>query len=745
MGTVLQALQKLPTQEREDVFRLWGMGDTADKEFTIRAGILLQRAKEPVAARFVWERLSPPERQFLYQLLGLAERQGLELHTVQKKLQFPPEQFDALLTRLGQLLLVQQRKVKQNYRVAYVPTKKGTTKPTIEEVTMLQPYLESAEALYTVGKEYFSANADRSAMTLERILTNFYYGDIEVARKIYDLEYNTTYYSRPQLRALIQQGLKIAAFASDILGQLDKPDRELFKWLCEQGGKVSMQAVRQKTGYSDSQLLTLLQTFENYALAFDTFSEQKRVLAVPHDVLKPLKTAATQVNKPGEEDAPFVPLAEPPALSTIVSASTPLQFDLATVVGAVYQQTIEPTQSGNVPKRIANKLRPLLQGIPRTQYYGEEDLYLEMVFHIAGDLNLIRLPSKHSEGVKPRYEPGAELAQWSQLDVVGQTKRLLEVWQNCRQWRDIAGVHYSQWSYYTWNPQVARSTMVKYLAHSVPGKWYSVASLLNLIWDKDTFALRPLQYGARKSERTKNAALRMKWNAEEGEIYIGMLASTLHEMGIVELAFPETSFKEEGVKENPTAYRLTELGAAVLNTKGADVPQSLASSNGNSGLVLQPNFEILLLQPDFPALYSVLPFAQVNKLDVVSRLTLTRTSVLRGAEAGVTIEQVLHRLEKYSQKGIPQNVEYTLRDWVKSFKGAKVSQVLLLEVSSEAVADELCNPSKFKNYKFQRVSPTMVYTSNTINVSDLRRALEKDNISVSISGDIFTRQKGYGY
>jgi hypothetical protein len=746
METVLQALQKLTAQNREDVFRLWGMSDTANIEYTKRAGILLQRVKNPIAARFVWEQLSPTECHVLYQLLGHAERKGVELATLQTKSHLPVERFAIILTKLEQLLLIQESKVKQsqNYRVIYAPSKNSKSKPTIEDVTFLQPYLESADALYTAGKEYFSDNSDRSTMTLERLLTTFYYGDIEEAGRLYGVDRNNGYYGRSQLRSLIQQELTTPGFAVDILRQLDKSYRDLFKWLCDQGGKLSMEAIRKKTGYSDTQLFTMLQTFENSVLAFDTFSEQKRVLTVPHDVLNILKAAASEADKPDQEDEPFVPLAVPPA--AIASSTTSLLFDLATVVGAVYQQNIEPTQAGYVPKRIANKIRPLLQGIPRTQYYGEEDIYLEMVFHIAGDLNLIQLPSKPVEGVKPRYEPGSQLPQWSQLDAVEQTKRLLDVWYNCRQWSDIVGDNYRQWNYYTWNQNVARTTIIKYLAQSMPGKWYSVSALLNLIWDKDAFALRPMQYGVKKSDRTKTAALRIKWNSEDGEIYTGILASTLYEMGIVELAFPASQVVDGRVKKgNPTAYMLTDLGVAALSTDKKTVPASILPGNGSSALVLQPNFEILLLQPDFPALYSILPFAQVNKIDVVSRLTLTRTSVLRGSESGKNIEQMLRTLTESSQKGMPQNVEYTLRDWVKSFKGAKISQVLLLEVSGEAVADELCTSPKLQSYGFQRLGPTMVMVSNSVSLTELRRALEKENISVNISGDIFTRQNRYGY
>ncbi len=741
METVLQALQRLTTLQREEVFCLWGMGDTSDKEYSIRMGILLERIKNPTSARFVWEQLPAEECKFLYQILGHAERKGVELDVIQAKLRLPLERFSAILTKLERLLLIQTSKVKQGYgrHVIYAPSKGSKSKATIEEATNLQPYLESADALYNAGKEYFSPNSDRSTMTLDRILTSFYYGDLEQAGRLLGFERNS-YYSRTQLRALIEQELTIPGFAVDILQQLDKPTRELFKWLCDQGGKVGMEAVRKKTGYSDTKLWELLQTFETHLIAFDTFSAQKRVLFVPQDMYNTLKQAALEADMPENEAERFVPLETPPPF--IISATTTILYDLATIVGAVYQQNIEPTQAGYVPKRIANKLRPLLQGLPRERYYGEEDMYLEMVFHIAGDLGIIQLPKKPVEGMKSRYEPGPQLSQWSQLDAVEQTKRLIAVWCECRQWSDIAGVNYKQWNLYSWNQNIARKTIIKYLAGSAPGKWYSLSALLNLIWEKDAFALRPLQYGARKSEHTKTKALRTQWNAAEGEIYIGMIASTLYEMGIVEIAFPQSRLPEEQQKRtNPVAFMLTDLGASVL----AENKQGAPASNGSSSLVLQPNFEILLLQPDFPALYSVLPFAQVNKIDVVSRLTLTRTSVLRGSESGKNIDQILRTLEQRSQKGIPQNVEYTLRDWVKSYKGAKISQVLLLEVSSEGVADELCSSPKFQSFGFQRLAPNTVIVSNTVNLTELRRALEKETISVNISGDIITRQNRYYY
>lgn len=753
MDTLLQALQKLNMQQCDDIYRLWGMDVTDNASPSARNTLYLQRVKEPLAARFTWEHLSQEERLVLYRVLGHAERSGIERTTVQKKTQLSTEQFQAALDSLEQHLLIRESKVKQGMgqKVYYAPPKGSKNKAVVENVTFIMPYTESADALYTAGKEFFSSNSDRSTMPLDRILSTFYYGDLDELAKVYDIS-SYMYFGRSQLRALIEENIMTLEVAADIIQGLDKPAENLFQWLCQQGSTVSMDEVRKKTGFNDAQLFKVLQALENRALAFDTFSEQKRVLSIPHDIFDTLKLAAMQSRlneKQGSQ--PFVPVETTPA--SVIPATSAFLYDLAIIIGNVYQQPIEPTQGGYVPKRIANKIRPLLHGRPRFSYYGEDDSYLDMVFHIATDLGVLLLTERTLEGTKPRYEPGPELPQWSRMDAAAQTKRLLEVWPSCRVWSDIAGVHYKQWDPYGWNYQLARGVITKYLAQCVPNQWYTVSSLLNQIWEKDAFALRTTHYGARKADRTKTSELRTKWKLSEGETYIGILASSIWEMGLVELGYAQNPLTEDDRHtHNPTQFMLTDVGAAALTaqtpeqaTDNLATLNNMNGLNGHSALVLQPNFELLLLHPDFPALYSVLPFAQVNQIDMVSRLTLTRVSALRGSESGVTIEQMLRTLEERSQKGVPQNVEYSLRDWVKSFKGVKVSQVLLLEVSAESVADELCASSKFKSYGFQRLGPTTLAVSNTTNLSNLRSALEKETIFVKLSGEVFSRQKNSYY
>ena len=56
--------------------------------------------------------------------------------------------------------------------------------------------------------------------------------------------------------------------------------------------------------------------------------------------------------------------------------------------------------------------------------------------------------------------------------------------------------------------------------------------------------------------------MRARWNSCEGEVYIGLLSSTLYELGIVTLGYQDRGLAETDQFANPVAFMLTDLGAA---------------------------------------------------------------------------------------------------------------------------------------------------------------------------------------
>ncbi len=736
MKTLQQVLSQSTKQKVEQFAQLWAI-NVQEEEVPLRS-VLVERIRDPIAARFVWEHLSQHERLVLYNVMGQSSRNWMRRDALPKKSQLPESRLEAAITSLKQRLLVFEEQVKMQGNYMYSGWYVAPSGSKIEEVPILYTLSEITSTLYTTGREIFVLPSDRSKMTLDKILTPYHQNDLYRLTMNYRLDsYSYSYTSsRVELRSMIVEELLQHESLSYALEQLDPTPRKLFEWLYEQGGKVGMQEVRKHAGCDDPELYTILQSLADFAIAFDTFSENERVLFIPQEMYENLKRARAQP-KPEVAQSGLLALDAPPA--TIHAGDNFVLYDLAILISAVYQQNIEPTQAGRVPKRLAAKLQPLLHGQPRKTYPGAEDEYMEMLFSNTQKLGLLKLSKSLLPDIKQRYEPGPELEQWSRMNTIEQTKALLQIWVKSYDWFDLYGVHYVPWTNYSWSPLGARSTILKYLQDCVPGRWYAVTSLLQTIWNKDPFALRPMQAGVRSASSRKTSGAYEKWRGCDGEVYIGVLASTLYELGIVTLGYHESDAKKP---INPDAFMLTDFGARVLSTNAESAPTVPADpmSNGHRSLVVQPNFELLLLQPDLPTLYSLLPFAQVNQVGIVSRLTLTRPSLLRGLEADMHVEQILRVLEEHSQKEIPQNVEYTLHDWARLYKDVKIAQVVLLEVSSEALADEICASSKLQAFGLRKLGPCAIAARGEVSVQELRRTLDKEGIVVRISGNVVPQQ-----
>jgi hypothetical protein len=416
-------------------------------------------------------------------------------------------------------------------------------------------------------------------------------------------------------------------------------------------------------------------------------------------------------------------------------AQSQVLSDLAIVVGAVYQQVIEPTQAGRIPKRIANKLSPLLHG-SRPSYYEQVDNYLDMIFTTAKTLQLIRIHT--SLGQKARYMPGPKLEEWANLQPFEQVRALLQLWCNpsVHFWSDVAGVNYQPAGYgfnYYMDLHAAREALLDYITEECqPGKWYALESFLQTIKARNPMLLRERsRYAAYSGMRNRQEVL-ANWENADGEMIAGLLASTLHEFGLVTTGYAADADDYEDLG-NPVAFQFTGLAAEVLWDQHLPAPDERVRT-----LIVQPNFELLLLQPDYPTLYEVLPFARVEQVEMVSRLTLTQESMRRGVEAGWSVERSIQILQERSQKELPQNVLYTLQDWGRLYKDATVTQVILLEVGSESVADEICASSKFRALGLRRLGPRAIAVGDQVSLQVLRSTLEKDGVILHIQGDILS-------
>ncbi|HZU65810.1 MAG TPA: helicase-associated domain-containing protein [Ktedonobacteraceae bacterium] len=752
MKTLRQVLAEHSEEQLEQLARWWGIGDTPAEQWRNHLGLLVQKMQDPVAARFVWEHLSEDERKLLHNALSFSASNGIMRGVLQTLTRLPQGRFeDALATLKDHLLILEEPLgVKGKKQVAPASAKSTAPetkqKPAFQPSTMLSIYKDIADSLSSAGRAIFSSNYDLSTLTLEKILAAQSMNDLYEIGRLYGITLND-YYSRvnPGVRLaghLVQP--EVSLYAWD---QFDDQTRKLLKWLCEHGGQATMNEIRQHTGYDDPALAKIIHQLESYAIAFDTFSGAVRKLFIPREMLKHVQKAAAQTATIAQEKGPvgLLPLKEPP--QSIHNGDTLVLYDLAFLIGAMYQQNIEPTKSGDVPKRIANKLLPQLQIRPR-QGYDTSNFAADMLFSIAQKLGLVQLSASMGDDVKPHYEPGPQLAQWAQWDAAEQTHELLEYWLKAHNWADIAGVNFDPTlsSYYL-DMRTGRSAVLKYLSQCTPGRWYSFDSLLRTMKAENPYLLRSNIASTGLPGYQYSKKILANWDRCDGEIIIGLLTSTLFELGLVSLGYEHgqprgPSRQIDPATErplNPDAFMLTDLAAAILPTE-VEPPARAEDAAPRRTLIVQPNFELLLLEPDLPTLYRLLPFAQANQVGKVSKLTLTRSSLLRGLATTKTVEQVLRILEEHSQKEIPQNVAYTLRDWGKLYKEAAISQVLLLEVESEPLVNEILSLPGLKSLRLRRLGPCAIVADSGITFAELRRTLEKEGIVVHVNGQIITRR-----
>lgn len=733
MKSLREVLAGCTETQLEQIAQLWAIGNAPAKGWTHHSTRLEQGMRDTISARFVWEHLAEDERLVLYNILGPSARNWAVRDDLPKKIPLSAARYKAALEQVKRLSLVLEvlTKVQGNqlvdHRLGFYSYGDYRKLP-IQAVDILYVPVEIATFLYMAGREFFAPQSDRSKLTLEKILTPLYQSDLDEVGHCYGMELDGSYYTRADYRSVLAASLVQPEAVTYALQQLDVTSRNLFTLLYERGGKLSLQAVREFTGFDDAALSIILRTLSQFAITFDTFSDRERVLFIPSDTYKNLKTAPVG---PAESDQLILSEAAPPAVRP---GETIILYDLATIIGAVHQQDIEPTKMGTVPKRIAAKIEPALHGCPRTAPGNDqENRYLEMLFDIAQELGLLQLSRSAAYDIKDHYEPGPVLEQWSQMDTIEQTRRLLQLWVGSGHWGDVVGVNYREWYSDYVDHKAVRGSLVAHVRQSTPKQWYTVASLLHLIRGRDPFVLRPKQRTVASLGYRKAGELREHWDTCDREMVIGSLASSFYELGIVALGYQEPKALEADEPANPDFFMLTDLGAVVLAPAAKLASTITTVQDGNRSLVVQPSFELLLLQPDLSILYGLLPFAQVKQVGIVSRLILTRESIVRGVAAGTSVEQMLQFLETRSQKGVPQNVAYTLNDWAKLYKGTKVSSVILLEVTSEAVANEIC--TRLQAFGLRRIGPCAIAASNEINVQELRRALDKMGIVAHLGGD----------
>ena len=151
------------------------------------------------------------------------------------------------------------------------------------------------------------------------------------------------------------------------------------------------------------------------------------------------------------------------------------------------------------------------------------------------------------------------------------------------------------------------------------------------------------------------------------------------------------------------AMRVTGLGRKVLELPGVGGAEESAKP-----LVVNPDFEVLLLpEGDITETAHTLDrFAARTGSQEVNRYLIHREGVERAVAMGLTVEEILEFLVANSRTPIPQNVEYSIRDWGQKLRFMTQEDVVLLEVDDPESLDVVLALEPVQRLRPRRISPT---------------------------------------
>jgi hypothetical protein len=320
-------------------------------------------------------------------------------------------------------------------------------------------------------------------------------------------------------------------------------------------------------------------------------------------------------------------------------------------------------------------------------------------------------------------------------------RKILDYWIQHTDWQDVPVTNenvdsldsmdspweYNDWIYYL-NVPKAREAMLEQLRQCSSGQWISLSDLMRQLWQNDPLgAWRNLPSYLYKKELNKIRNSFEAWVEKISYLYVRMIGSSLREFGVIDFG----ADINEVQRSINLFFRLTEQGLAALNQAG----RSSETGDSQKMLIVQPTFELMLLQRDAPTLYSLLPFAQLNQIGMVSRLTLTKTSLHHGMSAGMNLDQIIQVLSRHSSNELPQNVVYTLNDWAKQYKESRLSMALLIEVPNQEIAQHLLTVERFVDWGIRQLSPTILSLNGNAPIQQVRAALEREGITIHLTGN----------
>lgn len=641
MRNLLGRLHDRSPHELDLIARWWEITPRGRDHHAV-SGQLYRVLIDPWAFALAWERLSPTDRVLLDLLI---EDEGAHaLAAVAARLNAPPEAVQPSLRRL--------------YRAGYLFVEQDEPEiaPSPVPESERRYFLPRETAGLTARLRHEEARGLPLAANVAELLDRLPDGALADLAEELGYQVIPALALRPELVAFLTPRLGDPDTVASSVAALRGDAARLWTWLSEQAESPSPAEAREVLALSGGALREAIRQLARRGLLWRGYAEGGLRLVVPE-----------LVRHPRRADAPPLPALVSVAAETVEPLDwlpdDAAAWDLLTLLRVMAEGAgARELEDGPALRRLAPMLWRRSGDVPPTGY-------IPFLRSLATGIGLVDARGLDRQRAR----------DWTRLDFSEQTRRLVERWRTASDWPEGAGRETLQ----VWGADwpAFRRHLLDALAALSTGDWLTVRS-----------------FTARFAAEAPNALGGSFTAAGAAELEHAEAAPELRRRAVVQLAAEATlvtagawlGLVQVSRSRREAAFTLTPLGAALLVPDGERAPEELL---GERPLAVQPNFELLLLQPAPRRLWVLGAFAEVVALDRVSRYRLTRQSIERGLAAGVSLAQVTTFLERQSGEPLPQNVAFELASWAKAFRRVRLSRTLLLEpddrASAAALADAL--------------------------------------------------------
>lgn len=279
----------------------------------------------------------------------------------------------------------------------------------------------------------------------------------------------------------------------------------------------------------------------------------------------------------------------------------------------------------------------------------------------------------------------------------------------------------------------SRQLVGEHVLRVAPENWHAVQTFIARMKLQAPYLLFPRQYGLRAERyspgsnpyswnfRLRRGWLthREGWHIVEGGFIRSLIMGPLYWLGVVEL----------NEAEHPDAFCLVPAAHLI---ERSEKPVTAEETWGR--LVVQPNFDLVALAPVSETLLIDLDrFADRVRLEHIAQYHLSRTSVTRAIQLGLTAGDIQQQLEQATGGTIPQNVQYSLVEWERQARRIELWRgATLLEVDDPVFLDTLFADEQTRAWLLRRLAPTLAEVA-TEYLTQFQEALWQHGYTPTIS------------